>query len=483
MKRQWDDGGFLEEGHWIYWDITVGQYLQSIASSKAGKQFAYTADNAAQLNTAFAAITDTIVSGLDTGTVRDKLPTAGITAKNASGEEIEIPETWDLEKDFEKKTEPPTTTGDKKVTTYTYTKTYYVTIDPDAVGLNTTKIGNDLYAPLNGETTLTVEVAGEEKTIPFPIPAGKVTPKQYTVTGTIDNKGTVNSAASPYTETVESGKTSKAMTFTPAAGYEIKTITEKIGDGQPATITVTDKNSYTYPAKGNVNANITVDVKTAKRSDLKYVVKHVEKDNATNVLATRDKTGTLDEVIHGEAQKENFTGFTYAECSPESIKISATEDNNVITLYYTRNKYKVTYTYTGSVPQGLQPPTETVYDFDASVTIANNPTAVPGYTFEGWKRGTDAATSFSMPAENVTITGNWKKNDDAGYKIEYYLESLDGQSFVIDDTLTVNDKTGTIGTTASVTEADKKQITGFTFDANNTNNKLEGEIVSGDPSR
>lgn len=476
--KQYKDGNSIK-----YWpnSLTVGQYLQSIASSKAGKQFAYTADNAAQLNTAFAAITDTIVSGLDTGTVRDKLPTAGITAKNASGEEIEIPETWDLEKDFEKKTEPPTTTGDKKVTTYTYTKTYYVTIDPDAVGLNTTKIGNDLYAPLNGETTLTVEVAGEEKTIPFPIPAGKVTPKQYTVTGTIDNKGTVNSAASPYTETVESGKTSKAMTFTPAAGYEIKTITEKIGDGQPATITVTDKNSYTYPAKGNVNANITVDVKTAKRSDLKYVVKHVEKDNATNVLATRDKTGTLDEVIHGEAQKENFTGFTYAECSPESIKISATEDNNVITLYYTRNKYKVTYTYTGSVPQGLQPPTETVYDFDASVTIANNPTAVPGYTFEGWKRGTDAATSFSMPAENVTITGNWKKNDDAGYKIEYYLESLDGQSFVIDDTLTVNDKTGTIGTTASVTEADKKQITGFTFDANNTNNKLEGEIVSGDP--
>lgn len=171
MKRQWDDGGFLEEGHWIYWDITVGQYLQSIASSKAGKQFAYTADNAAQLNTAFAAITDTIVSGLDTGTVRDKLPTAGITAKNASGEEIEIPETWDLERDFEKKTETPTTTGDKKVTTYTYTKTYYVTIDPEKAA--TTEINGEKYAPLNGETTLTVEVAGEEKPSTSPSPPVK----------------------------------------------------------------------------------------------------------------------------------------------------------------------------------------------------------------------------------------------------------------------------------------------------------------------
>lgn len=462
--------------------ITVGNYLkQKIATQpKTGSQetFAYDAANADALNKAFAAITNTIVSGLSTGTVKDTLPT-GITVSEADKQKFGTG-TWELNsKAFNKTEETKQLADGTKETVYTYTKTYTVTIDPDDEKLVTTKDG---YAPLNGKTTLTVKNSqGTDVEIPFPIPAGKVTPKQYTVTGTIDNNGTVNSAASPYTETVESGKTSKAMTFTPAAGYEIKTITEKIGDGQPATITVTDKNSYTYPAKGNVNANITVDVKTAKRSDLKYVVKHVEKDNATNVLATRDKTGTLDEVIHGEAQKENFTGFTYAECSPESIKISATEDNNVITLYYTRNKYKVTYTYTGSVPQGLQPPTETVYDFDASVTIANNPTAVPGYTFEGWKRGTEDATNFSMPAENVTITGNWTKNADAGYTIEYYLETLTGDTFEKDDSLTITGRTGTIGTTASVTDADKKQITGFTFDANNTNNKLEGEIVSGDP--
>ena len=58
------------------------------------------------------------------------------------------------------------------------------------------------------------------------------------------------------------------------------------------------------------------------------------------------------------------------------------------------------------------------------------------------------------------------------------MEKLDG---TYENTETITGRTGTIGTTASVTEADKKQITGFTFDANNTNNKLEGEIVSGDP--
>ena len=207
--KQYKDGNSIK-----YWpkSLTVGQYLQSIASSKDGKQFAYTADNAAQLNTAFAAITNTIVSGLNTGTVHDKLPTAGITAKNASGEEIEIPETWELERDFEKKTETPTTTGDKKVTTYTYTKTYYVTIDPDAVGLNTTRIGNDLYAPLNGETTLTVSVGSEEKEIPFPIPAGKVTPTKITTPSVVKIKGGTDT------------KTYNGTEYT-VSGYEVESIT------------------------------------------------------------------------------------------------------------------------------------------------------------------------------------------------------------------------------------------------------------------
>ena len=168
--KQKKDGNHIE-----YWpnNLTVGQYLQSIASSKAGKQFAYTADNADQLNTAFVAITDTIVSGLDTGTVKDSLP-KGITATGMSGEM-----TWKLDEDFTA-AEPVTTTEDgRKVTTYKYTKTYTVTINPDDKDLVTT---GDGYAPLNGETTLTVEVAGEEKNIPFPIPAGKVTMPSYTVT-------------------------------------------------------------------------------------------------------------------------------------------------------------------------------------------------------------------------------------------------------------------------------------------------------------
>lgn len=531
--------------------ISVSEYLRTkIATQpKAGEKFAYDASNAEQLYAEFAKITQSIVSGLNTGTVKDSLPT-GITSTDFGGAtQFELNDPAQFHKDV--KTE---TVGEKEVTTYTYTKTYTVTIDPETAA--TAVINGEKYAPLNGKTTLTVSVGSEEKEIPFPIPAGKVTPttftvtwksqdgktelekdekvaknskpsfdkadptkaeddmytytfagwatepnkeagtleanlpdvtadvtyyaafskklKTYTVTGTINNGGNVTNG----NQTVNAGGSSAAMTFTPAAGYKIVSVKEKVGEKE-TDITGFAETGYTYPVQNNVKAYITVDVKTAKRSDLKYVVEHVEKGNESNVLGTENKTGTLDEVINGEAQKKTFPGFTYDTCSPESITISATEANNVITLYYTRNEYKVTYEYTGDIPTNpaaTPVPDEAIYKYNAKVTIAGAPAAVPGYTFEGWKRGTADAEDFKMPDEDVKITGKWTKNANAGYKIEYYLETLTEGTFEKDNNLTISDRTGTIGTTASVMDADKKQITGFTFDADNVNNVLSDTI-------
>ena len=529
---------------------TVGNFLKErIATQPAegsNEKYAYNAKSAEDLIKVFKDITDTIVSGLNNGTVKDSLPT-GITSTDfGNATQFELND----QKQFHKDVKTETVDG-KEVTTYTYTKTYTVTIDPDKV--QTTADG---YAPLNDETTLTVTVDGKEKEIPFPIPAGKVTPttftvtwksqdgertyetdnnvarnsrpsyggdaptkdadwqytytfvgwaelpdqdsgkqvaelspvtdnvtyyaafsktlKTYTVTGTINNGGNVTNG----NQTVNAGGSSAAMTFTPAPGYKIVSVTEQVDNNPVTNITGFAETGYTYPVQNNVKANITVDVKTAKRSDLKYVVEHVEKGNESNVLGTENKTGTLDEVINGEAQKKTFPGFTYDTCSPESITISATEANNVITLYYTRNKYKVTYEYTGEIPTNPAPtpaPAEAEYAYEANVTIANAPAGVPGYTFEGWKRedGTEA-TNFTMPANDVKITGNWKKNGDGTYKLEYWLEKLDG---TYENTETITGRTGTIGTTVSVEEADKKTITGFTFDASNTNNALSGPIL------
>ena len=524
--KQYKYGDYIK-----YWpnDLTVGQYLESLASEKDGKKLAYTASNANELNTAFAAITDTIVSGLDTGTVNDTLPT-GITGSTATanGQAITSPMTWKLDDDFD--VESTKTEGDKKVTTYTYTKTYYVTINPDAKGLKTTKIGDDLYAPLNGETTLTVEVDGEEKNIPFPIPAGKVTPttftvtwksqdgeqtyekdnnvarnsqpsydgevptkdadwqftytfegwaespnqesgkqaselspvtdnvtyyaafskqlKQYTVTGTIDN-GTVNNASTD-TQTVNAGGSSAAMTFTPAAGYKIISVKEKVGEVE-TTITDFAETGYTYPVKNDIRANITVDVKTAKRSDLSYTVRYLEK-GTTNVIkdpeTVRDQEfGT--EITAATIAKPEITGFTYDSCDPEKITIGTDSAQNVITLYYTRKSYTVTYT-DGVNGTAFENQSTSDVAYGAPIPAFNGTPTREGYNFTGWTSSvTGVTTSSTMPDSNVTFTAGWTPKNKATINYEVVGPAGCGSVNPANEWKYVDDLTAAKGSTAT----------------------------------
>lgn len=151
-----------------YSNISVGDYLKNkIATKKAGdKTYAYDAGDTNGLMSAFAAITKDIVSGLNSGTVTDSLPT-GVTADNRFVGE------WKLNADEAVK-DTKTEDGVKK-TIYTWEKTYTVTINPE-----TAVADKNGYVPLNGKTTLTVDGGS----VGFPIPAGKVTPKTLTLTAT-----------------------------------------------------------------------------------------------------------------------------------------------------------------------------------------------------------------------------------------------------------------------------------------------------------
>ena len=158
-------------GFWgspIYSEISVGDYLKNkIVTKKAGdKTYAYDAGDTNGLMSAFAAITKDIVSGLNSGTVTDSLPT-GVTADNRFVGE------WKLNADEAVK-DTKTEDGVKK-TIYTWEKTYTVTINPE-----TAVADKNGYVPLNGKTTLTVDGGS----VGFPIPAGKVTPKTLTLTAT-----------------------------------------------------------------------------------------------------------------------------------------------------------------------------------------------------------------------------------------------------------------------------------------------------------
>ena len=164
--------------------ISLFEYLNTyIALNKT-----YSANDFSGLKDAFDAISSSITSGLSSGTVHDSLPD-GATCISGDFEG-----NWNL-------TGATGEPGEGGVTTYTYTKTYTVKIDPTAVDAER----YDGYYPLNGPTTLTVKGSNDEDvTIDFPIPAGKVTLQKYNLT--INYKYADGSEAKPtHTESLTYG--------------------------------------------------------------------------------------------------------------------------------------------------------------------------------------------------------------------------------------------------------------------------------------
>ena len=90
--------------------------------------------------------------------------------------------------------------------------------------------------------------------------------------------------------------------------------------------------------------------------------------------------------------------------------------NDVVPLY------KVNYEFTGDIPYGVpELPEQTRYSKGALVEIAPNP-YVPGYSFSGWSAGEvpEGSDGFTMPANDVTLTGTFVKNAEAPYyKVTY----------------------------------------------------------------
>ena len=427
--------------------ITVSAYLSTrIATqpTKTGEQFAYDADNAEKLYVEFAKITQSIVSGLSTGTVKDTLPT-GITSTAFETASVE----WDLVKDFH----PESVTkqeGEKQVTTYTYTKTYTVKIDPKTV--KTENVDGVDYAPLNGETTLTVKNGDENVTIHFPIPAGKVTMPSYTVT---------------YTDGVDSEVVFENVEKT--AAY--KAAIPAYGDSNPTRTgyTFTDWKWYnatdtTYaneitPAPTTMPAyNLVAVAQWTPATNTKYIVEHYLQnltDNGYTKQETETKDGTTGATATAAAK--TYTGFMFDEDNASNVKSGtiAADGSLVLKLYYTRNSYKVTYDY-GTAPAGASTlPDEATYKYGATVTVAAKATA-PGYDFDGWKKDGNVTTSFEMPADNVTLTGTWTAKSDTAYQVKHYLQNLTDDGYTLAETETKS------GTTGAQTEAVAKSYTGFT---------------------
>ncbi len=207
----------------------------------------------------------------------------------------------------------------------------------------------------------------------------------------------------------------------------------KIVDGATSTVTVT--NTY------NVSDKVS------------YTVTHML-ENLSGFYEADPSVDSLSGVAGQptEAKARYYPGFTAKPFNQLIIKNGLN-----VEIYYTRNTHSVAYSYTGSVHPANEPalPAAATYKYGADVSVAAVPSAV-GYTFDGWKISGATASNgkFSMPDNDVTLTGSWTAKTDVGYTVKYVEQ---GTTTEIAASKTVTGRT--FGTTVRESAVD---VPGFT---------------------
>lgn len=163
-----------------------------------------------------------------------------------------------------------------------------------------------------------------------------------------------------------------------------------------------------------------------------YTVNH-RKQNIDNTNYTVAETETIRNVNVGTmttaaAKSEWTTGFTVQEFSQQPVAVNG---GTVIKIDYNRNSYTLTYN-TGSNATYVD---SAILPYEKVVTLPA--VTRKGYTFEQWKAiWTDAdgkeqtellaenATTYTMPAHDVTLEAQWVQDQTANYTIVYWKESV-----------------------------------------------------------
>lgn len=305
--------------------ISLFEYLNTyIALNKT-----YSANDFSGLKDAFDAISSSITSGLSSGTVHDSLPD-GVTCISGDFEG-----NWNL-------TGATGEPGEGGVTTYTYTKTYTVKIDPTAVDAEQ----YDGCYPLNGPTTLTVKGSNDEDvTIDFPIPAGKATLQKYNLT--INYKYADGTEAKPtHTESLTYGS-SYSVASPLITGYTADKLT--VSGSMP-------------------DSDVTVDVTFTAKD---YTVTYESNGGSTVPSQTVKYNETANKPADPTKSGCTFAGWYTEEKLTNKYDFAAPVTGN-ITLYakWTRNY----------APRPYTPPTVVIPDDDAlGLNTTNHFVYIVGY--------------------------------------------------------------------------------------------------------
>lgn len=225
----------------------------------------------------------------------------------------------------------------------------------------------------------------------------------------------------------------------------------------------TKQHTFAMPA-GNVTARAT----TTANDDTEYTVKHYKQniDGSYNDEPdeTETKSGTTDDDATPDVK--TYAGFTSPVAQTDII---AGNGSTVFEYYYTRNSYELDLlsgtgidTVTGS----------DTYKYGQSVTI--DAAVTEGYTWNKWDGSiteTTKAYTFTMPADDMTLTAYATANTDTQYTVNHYKQNIDGTYNAIPDI----SEPGAGTTDTQVTPA-AKSFEGFTAPETQT------DTIAGDGS-
>ena len=259
-------------------------------------------------------------------------------------------------------------------------------------------------------------------------------------------------------------------------------------------------NGTEYDFETPVKADITLVATWNTSGDTLYTVEHYKQTEAGSMDYTRDDSlterlkGTTNETANAAAK--NIDGFVFDSDNANNVSSGtiAADGSLVLKLYYKvdadkngiaddEDEYIVTFDSNGGSPVESQN-----VRFGDTVKKPADPTK-QGYVFVEWIRSdrllfagslrSSRGFDFSTPVtRKITLVAVWEAATDTPFTVEHYKQNEAGsKEFTKDATLTDN-LTGNTGESAT---AKDKEISGYVFDENNTDNVITG-IIEADGS-
>lgn len=170
---------------------------------------------------------------------------------------------------------------------------------------------------------------------------------------------------------------------------------------------------YTFPESMPAQ-DTNIYAKWTPSTNTPYTVEHYQeqlRSGEYELVESEAFTGTTDSYVTPEVK--NYIGYNAP--AKQEIQINA-DGSTTLRYYYDLQVHTVTF------DPGEIGGDKVTYELKYGGTVIAPEMAAKGYSFKGW----DQYVANRMGTEDVTYTAQWEKNADTPYRVEYYVQAVDG---------------------------------------------------------